>query len=123
LEEKIGTNKIGAERVSLHAKFFGFDRRFLFIGSFNLDARSKVLNTELGAYFESPDNARRLAEIFDEQIMFVAYRVQLDDDGELEWITLDDNGQERRVDHEPDTTFWKRFKTHTISHIVPESQL
>ena len=123
LDEKIDTNKIDAERSSLHAKFFGFDRRFLFIGSFNLDARSKVLNTELGAYFESPDNARRLAEIFDQQIMYVAYRVQLDDEGELEWVTLDDNGQERRVDHEPDTTFWKRFKTHTLSHIVPESQL
>jgi putative cardiolipin synthase len=123
LDEKMDTNKIDAERASLHAKFFGFDRRFLFIGSFNLDARSKVLNTELGAYFESPDHARRLAEIFDQQIMFVAYRVQLDDDGDLEWITLDENGQERRVDHEPDTTFWKRFKARTLSHIVPESQL
>ena len=123
LEEKMGTNKIDSEGVSLHAKFFGFDRRYLFIGSFNLDARSKILNTELGAYFESPDNARRLAEIFDQQIMFVAYRVQRDDDGELEWVTLDDDGQERRVDHEPDTTFWKRFKTGILSHIVPESQL
>ena len=123
LEKKLGTNEIGAERASLHAKFFGFDRRFLFIGSFNLDARSKVLNTELGAYFESPENARRLAEIFDQQIMFIAYRVQLDDDGELAWITLDENGQERRVDHEPDTTFWKRFKTGILSHLVPESQL
>ena len=123
LEEEMGRNKIDAERASLHAKFSGFDRRFLFIGSFNLDARSAVLNTELGAYFESPGHARRLAEIFDKQIMLVAYRVQLDEDGELEWITLDENGQERRVDQEPDTTFWKRFNTRFLSPIVPESQL
>lgn len=123
LEEAMGKNKINAERASLHAKFTGFDRRFLFIGSFNLDARSAVLNTELGAYFESPEHARRLAEIFDKQIMLVAYRVQLDEDGELEWTTLDEEGVELRVDQEPDTTFWKRFNTRILSPIVPESQL
>jgi putative cardiolipin synthase len=122
-EEKMGKDKIGAKKASLHAKFFGFDRRFLFIGSFNLDPRSKVLNTEFGAYFESPDNARRMTEFFDQQMMLVAYRVQLDEDGELEWITLNENGQEQRVDHEPDTTFWKRFNTRILSPIVPESQL
>lgn len=123
LEEQLGRNRIEAQRASLHAKFFGFDRRYLFIGSFNLDPRSKVLNTEFGAYFESPDNARRLAEVFDKHILLVAYRVQLDEDGDLEWITLDENGQERHVGQEPDTTFWKRFKTRILSPIVPESQL
>ena len=123
LEKKLGRNKIDAERASLHAKFSGFDRRFLFIGSFNLDARSAIQNTELGVYFEDPEHARRLAEIFDTQIMLVAYRVQLDEDGELEWITIDEDGQQRVVDQEPDTTFWKRFNTRILSPIVPESQL
>ena len=123
LGKEAGKNEIEPEKASLHAKFFGFDRRFLFVGSFNLDPRSRDLNTELGAYFESPDHARRLAEIFDEEIMFIAYRVKLDEDGELEWYTLDENGQVQRVDQEPDTTFWKRFNTRILSPIVPESQL
>jgi len=123
LEDELGRNKIGASRASLHAKFFGFDRRYLFVGSFNLDARSVKLNTELGAYFESIENARRLAEVFDDEVMLIAYRVQLDDDGHLEWVTLNPNGEEQRVDKEPNTTFWQRFSTRVLSPIVPESQL
>jgi len=123
LEEELGRNRIGASRASLHAKFFGFDRRYLFVGSFNLDARSARLNTELGAYFESPENARRMAEVFDDEIMLIAYRVQLDDKGDLEWVTSTPDGEEQRVDKEPDTTFWQRFSTRILSPIVPESQL
>ncbi len=123
LEDELGRNKIGASRASLHAKFFGFDRRYLFVGSFNLDPRSARLNTELGAYFESPESARRMAEIFDDEILLIAYRVQLDDEGDLEWVTSTPDGQEQRVDKEPGTTFWQRFSTRILSPIVPESQL
>jgi putative cardiolipin synthase len=123
LEEELGRNKIDAKDKKLHAKFFGFDRTHLFIGSFNLDPRSAVLNTELGAYFKSPAHASHLSEVFDEEIMLIAYRVQLDDDGELEWFTITEDGEEIRVDHEPDTSFWKRFNTRILSPIVPESQL
>ena len=123
LEEELGKNKIKAEKASLHAKFFGFDRRHMFIGSFNLDPRSAVWNTEFGAYFESPENARRLSETFDDEIMLFSYRVKLDADGELEWYTSGEDGQEIRVDQEPDTTFWQRFNTRILSPIVPESQL
>ena len=44
-------DRIGASGASLHAKFFGFDQRYLFIGSFNVDARWVEINTELGVYF------------------------------------------------------------------------
>mgnify|MGYP001824264517 FL=1 len=123
LEDELGRNRIGASRASLHAKFFGFDRRYLFVGSFNLDARSAILNTELGAYFESPEVARRMAQVFDDEIMLIAYRVQLDDEGDLEWVTSAPDGEEQRVDNEPDTTFWQRVSPRILSPIVPESQL
>jgi putative cardiolipin synthase len=123
LTEASGKKRIEAEKASLHAKFFGFDRRFLFVGSFNLDARSRVLNTELGAYFEAPEDARRLAGVFEEEIMLFAYRVELDQDGELVWYTATGDGDIQRVDQEPDTTFWKRFNTRILSPIVPESEL
>ena len=49
-------------------------------------------------------------------------RVLLTDEGELEWLTMED-GQEVRFDHEPETSWWKRFSTHFLSIFVPESQL
>jgi putative cardiolipin synthase len=114
--------RIGSSRASLHAKFFVFDGQYLFIGSFNLDPRSIKINTELGAYFKSPQEAGEMSEIFDERAIRVAYRVNLNEEGNLEWVTLKD-GQEIRLDKEPDTTAWKRFSTKVLSVIVPESQL
>ncbi len=112
----------GSSRASLHGKFFGFDRRYLFVGSFNLDARSVALNTELGAYFESSRYAKRLADGFDKNIMLKAYRVLLNDDGLMEWVTLE-NGKKVTFIVEPETGFWKRFGTDFLSIFVPESQL
>lgn len=119
---KKGKNKIGASRASLHAKFFGFDQRYIFIGSFNLDARSVALNTELGAYFKSARLARELSEGFDANMLDAAYQVQLDDNGDLVWVTRK-NGEEIRYDKEPETGFWKRFNTRFLSLFVPESML
>ncbi|WP_165954182.1 phospholipase D family protein [Seongchinamella unica] len=115
-------NRIGRSKASLHAKFFGFDETYLFIGSFNLDGRSVALNSELGAYYASPAEARELSEFFDEAAYDVAYRVLLNGDGKLEWVTVRE-GTELRLNREPDTTWWKRFSTGILRFIVPESQL
>ncbi len=112
----------GSSRASLHGKYFGFDRRFVFIGSFNLDARSVALNTELGAYIESPEFAQMLSDGFDHYAMVAGYRVALDQEDNIVWITLED-GREVRFDHEPEAGLWKRFSTHFLSVFVPESQL
>lgn len=122
--EKKEDNKkwIGSSRASLHGKFLGFDQRYMFIGSFNLDARSVALNTEIGVYFDSPEYAQLLDEAFDQKAMIKGYRVLLTDEGELEWLTLED-GKEVSFDQEPDTGFWKRFSTDFLSIFVPESQL
>lgn len=112
----------GSSRASLHGKYFGFDRKYVFVGSFNLDARSVVLNTELGVYFESPQYAALMAEGFDRLAMVKGYRVLLDEGGDLEWVTRED-GKEVRYDKEPETSFWKRFSTEFLSLFVPESQL
>jgi cardiolipin synthase C len=112
----------GSSRASLHGKFFSFDQHYMFIGSFNLDARSVALNTELGVYFESPEYATLLAEMFDKNAMIKAYRVLLTEEGELEWVTLRD-GRQVRFDVEPETSFWTRFSTGFLSIFVPESQL
>lgn len=121
-KKKDPTGWSGSSRASLHGKYFGFDRRDVFVGSFNLDARSVDLNTEMGVYFESPQYAKVLSEGFGQRAMTKGYRVILNDNGDLEWVTLE-NGREVRIDHEPETGFWERFSTGFLSIFVPESQL
>ena len=121
-QQKEKASWIGSSRASLHGKYFGYDQRYVFIGSFNLDARSVALNTEIGVFIESPEYAALLVEGFDQHAMTKGYRVLLTDDGELEWVTLED-GKEVRFDTEPETGFWKRFSTDFLSIFVPESEL
>ena len=121
-EENKEKRRIGASKASLHAKFFSFDETYLFIGSFNLDGRSVALNSELGAYYASPEEAKLLSQEFDEMILQIAYQLTLDESGDLQWTT-ERNGEELVFFKEPDTTWWKRFSTGFLSIIVPESQL
>ncbi len=114
-------NWIGASRSSLHAKLFSFDERYLFVGSFNLDARSVALNLETGIFFETPSYAQQLSRDFDIQVSTAAYRVGVADD-KLEWITTENN-QEVRFNTEPATGWWARFFAGFLSIFVIESQL
>ena len=69
-------------KAGLHTKTMVFDRKDVFIGSFNLDARSATINTEAGLYIESPALAAQVIEYLDEGAgPEVSYRVQLDKNG------------------------------------------
>jgi putative cardiolipin synthase len=71
----------GSSGASLHAKTSVFDRKALFVGSANLDPRSGKLNTELGILFRSEPLARGVADWFDANKAWIAYRVTLDRSG------------------------------------------
>jgi putative cardiolipin synthase len=62
--------------IQLHAKTSEFDHNRVFVGSFNFDPRSALLNTEMGLVIESPELAQRLSSAFDVQIPQVAYEVR-----------------------------------------------
>jgi cardiolipin synthase C len=51
--------------VSLHAKAIVVDQHFVFVGSMNLDPRSKLLNTEMGVRVDSPELAQEVARFFE----------------------------------------------------------
>ncbi|KZX57069.1 hypothetical protein A3709_04705 [Halioglobus sp. HI00S01] len=114
-----GSDAVESEKSSLHAKFMVFDERWLWVGSYNIDGRSTIYNTELGAYFVSAEDAAGQSKNFDEQIIKYAFRVELDDDGNLQWVTRRD-GVEEVLDEEPDTTWLQRVTTGTLKLIVPE---
>ncbi|MFA7606166.1 MAG: phospholipase D family protein [Rhodocyclaceae bacterium] len=97
----------GSSGSSLHAKTFAVDDARVFVGSFNFDPRSALLNTELGFVIESPDMARRIDEFFNQTVAGIAYEVRLSEAGKLYWIERRD-GQEIRHDAEPETGILKR---------------
>jgi putative cardiolipin synthase len=112
----------GEAMSALHAKTYVFDRNEVFIGSFNLDPRSQNINTELGVVYQIPEMAEFVAsEIFDKDLINIAYRVILEN-GELVWIEHID-GKEIRHTTEPETSWWRRFNMKFYSILPIESQL
>jgi putative cardiolipin synthase len=110
--------RFGASSSSgLHAKAFAVDRSRLFVGSFNFDQRSALLNTEMGLVIDSSVLAQRLATIFDSEVPMLAYEVRLTPDGNLEWIERTASG-EKRYDTDPDTSWFLRWKVDMMS-ILP----
>jgi putative cardiolipin synthase len=110
-------------KAALHAKAVVFDRKDVFVGSFNLDPRSADINTEAGLYVESPELATQVIAWMDEGVLPInSYRVLLDKDGELQWMTSYD-GKEVRFDTDPESTAWQRFVTGFIRILPVESQL
>ena len=91
-------------KSSLHAKSMVFDRKKMFVGSFNYDQRSLYLNTEIGLVFEQADIAGPVADRFDQNIERLAFKVELvtDDRGKesLRWHGIED-GKAVVYDSEP----------------------
>ncbi|GAA5175655.1 phospholipase D family protein [Niveibacterium umoris] len=117
---------LGASRASLHAKTFVFDRRTVFIGSLNLDARSVQLNTEIGLLCESADLAETIASGLERGIDKVAWRLALvaDETGRqrLVWIEQGAEGS-RTLTEEPETGVLRRLGVWFLGLLPIESQL
>ncbi len=126
-------------KSALHAKTYIFDRKKVYVGSFNFDPRSTRINTELGVVCEVPELAKFMAEnIFDEYLEEKTYQVRLitsleevEDDTEeyvftpvekLVWVETID-GKEVIYDVQPETSGWRRFNLNIYSVLPIESQL
>ncbi|MGD1990293.1 MAG: phospholipase D family protein [Chromatiales bacterium] len=113
----------GTSKAALHTKAIVFDRNSLFIGSLNLDPRSGLINTEIGLYVESPQLAAQVIEYLDEGIQSEnSYRVQLDADGNLKWLT-ETGGKPEKFTRDPGSSFWQRFLSGFIGVLPVEGQL
>jgi putative cardiolipin synthase len=122
VERNKSMGPFGSSGSSLHAKTFAVDGRRIFVGSFNFDPRSAKLNTELGFVIDSPTLARHIADAFDKDIPKAAYRVCLDDKGQLYWLEQR-NGDTIRHDTEPGTTVWQRLSVWFVSLLPLEPLL
>ena len=80
-----------SEFTGLHSKAAVVDRRYVFIGSMNLDPRSARINTEMGAFVDSPELAEDMAQIIERDMSGEnAWRVQMDDEGNIFWQNKDE---------------------------------
>lgn len=109
----------GSSGASLHGKTFSVDRTRLFVGSFNVDPRSALLNSEMGLVIESEALATALSEQLDQRLAKLAYEVRLSQDGSLEWIEQTDAGEVRYA-IEPKATLGRRIGTRIMSWLPIE---
>src|SRR3546814_3477106 len=104
--------------AKLHSKAAVVDGRYVFVGSFNADARSAKLNTEIALLVDSPELAAHVTRfITDGMEPDRAYRVEMDG-GRLVWRASD--GSEAR--REPGGTL-RRWIWLTLLSLVPSRQL
>src|SRR6185295_7065426 len=113
----------GRSPAALHTKAIAFDREAVFIGSFNLDPRSAVINTEAGLYIESAELAKDLTDYMATGVVPAnSYRVLLDPNAEIVWETVRD-GKRVRYQDEPETGFRRRFVADLLKLLPIDSQL
>jgi putative cardiolipin synthase len=112
----------GRSTALLHTKAVVFDSREVLIGSFNLDPRSKNLNTELAVLVDSPQLAQKVtAFIHSGMAPENAYKLELDGD-QVVWTTQD-HGQPARLTDEPRLGFWRDLEVDVLSLLPIEGEL
>ena len=109
-------------KLTLHSKVATIDRTRMFVGSFNLDPRSLYLNTEMGMVVDSGELAGSMATSILDSLPNIAYRLQLSEKRRLQWLLKAASGDEV-ITTEPQTTWWRRFKTRLMSFLPIESQM
>lgn len=101
--------------VSLHSKVGVFDGRYVFVGSLNLDPRSRAINTEQALVIDSPELARQARRFIEDGMALQnAYRLGLNPDGTVVW--------EGSPVSEPEASLSRRISALLLS-ILPHHQL
>ena len=114
---------LGSSTGRLHAKMGFVDRRIFLAGSLNLDARSALINTEIGVRVESPEMVKALLDFYRIESSTGVYELKLQDDGRgIRWVGLRD-GREVSEDTEPEYDNWLRFKLWLWSLVISEELL
>ncbi len=107
----------------LHAKLAVVDRRFLMVGSMNMDLRSSRSNTEIGLAIDSPELATQAAGLLEQPWVSSNYRLRIGSGSErLEWIAAADDGEMVHA-AEPHTDWLLRLRLGLLSFFVSEELL
>ena len=109
-------------RLTLHGKATVFDRKTVAIGSFNLDPRSRNLDTEIVFVVQSPQLAAQVLDAFAPDFAPEnAWRIaNVAGDGSVAWITQDP-ARPLVEPHDP-ASAWRRF-LRSIERTLPIADL
>jgi phosphatidylserine/phosphatidylglycerophosphate/cardiolipin synthase-like enzyme len=109
--------------ASLHAKALVIDERTVFIGSLNMDGRSRRTNSELGLVMRSTEVARQVEALFDDISADGSYRLSLVPPGDaLEW-RCEEDGVERSWRRDPEASAMQRLVLAILAPFAPEELL
>ena len=109
----------GKNKSSLHAKFFDIDGK-IFIGSFNFDPRSTYLNTEVGLIIESAQLQTQVTVMLDQHLPQVAYKLKLNEHGDIVWLDYQADGQIIEYNKDPLTSRFQRTMIKAVSYLPIE---
>jgi len=122
--EDVTFGDFGQSFRRLHAKVAVIDRKRVFIGSMNFDARSAWSNTEAGLLIESPQLGETLQQLVARDHGEVIYRLRLAADGEtIEWFWRSLDGQEHVTTDEPQSSWLLRLKMFLFEPFASEELL
>jgi cardiolipin synthase C len=125
-EQQPATSGGKSSGVSLHAKAVVVDRRFVFIGSMNLDQRSKLLNTEMGVIVDSAGLADAVKRFFDTAVQpDTSFKVALQQryNGNVLTWSAKDGEKVLTFDEDPGTTAARRLEVSMMGLLPIESLL
>jgi len=124
LREKTKKLIKGISNSSLHAKYMVVDQQYVFIGSANIDPRSKALNTEIGIMVDSKELAEQTRKLFSNTTSLEnSHKVEIDHSTDsLVWLT-NENGKESRYFKEPNASLLRKLGVFLISLLPIESLL
>jgi cardiolipin synthase C len=111
--------------VALHAKAIVVDRRYVFVGSMNMDQRSKLLNTEMGVMVDCTALAEAVAGFFAKatapasafQVMRAPAAGQATASAHLVWLA-EDPGKTVTLDSEPYASSGRKLEV-TLLQLLP----
>jgi len=109
--------------ASLHAKALVIDQTTVFIGSANMDERSRRTNSELGLVIRSPTIAHQVTSLFDDISADGSYQLHLVGPSDtLEWRS-EEAGGEKIWHSDPLSNPLQRFWLHLLAPFAPEEML
>jgi len=100
---------VAASHAGLHTKAFVVDRRLTMIGSYNMDPRSRIWNSEIGLLVDSAVFAAKVLAVMDVDFDPTnSFRLTLDENSDIVWTAEGPDGTET-WHHDPGTSVWNRF--------------
>jgi len=101
----------GRPKMGLHGKALVIDHHTLFLGSYNLNERSALLNSELALIIHHPGLAHQVEEVI-ENLIAASWQPEFAKDGDMEWRRRDDD---RVWKNEPEAGLRARMVSRLLS--------